>query len=124
MISVFLDEPSIVTAATNATIGQPIIDTATLTKGESATGTIKFMAYSPNDFTCTGAPLFTSPAVPVSGNGQYSSGSFTPEAVGPYRWIAAYSGDDDTSPVSGVCNDPGETSTVSAQTPATRRQPH
>ena len=49
----------------------------------------------------------------VNGNGTYSSGNYTPTAVGTYYWIASYSGDANNSPAAGACGDAGESSVVS-----------
>ncbi len=46
----------------------------------------------PNDATCSGRRR-SRRHVPVTGNGDYSSGNFTPTAAGTYRWIASYTGD-------------------------------
>ncbi|HEX2041460.1 MAG TPA: hypothetical protein VHF24_02380 [Acidimicrobiales bacterium] len=72
--------------------GGVIFDTATLAGGFNPTGTITFDLHGPGDDLCAGAPVFTS-TVPVNGNGQYQSGSFSPTVVGTYRWRATYSGD-------------------------------
>lgn len=89
--------------ATIVTLGTPISDTATLSGGAAPTGTISFNLYGPNDLTCTSAPIFTS-SVPVSGNGAYFSPSFTPSALGVYRWIANYSGDANNTATANFCN--------------------
>src|SRR5262249_17794221 len=85
---------SLTTTATSAPIGSPIHDVAHLSGGTSAAGgTITFKAYGPNDPTCANAPAFTSAAIQVNGNGDYSSGDFTPTALGTYAWTAHYTGD-------------------------------
>ncbi|MCI0345696.1 MAG: DUF11 domain-containing protein, partial [Chloroflexi bacterium] len=110
-------DPTIVTSANQSvTIGAPISDSATLSGGVNPTGTITFNAYGPNDATCGGAAAFTQ-VVAVSGNGVYGPVSFTPTAVGTYRWIAGYSGDANNNPVSGACNDAGENDTVNKTNP-------
>ncbi|MEW5991912.1 MAG: hypothetical protein AB1736_11285 [Chloroflexota bacterium] len=110
--------PSIVTFANQTvTIGADISDSATLSNGVNPTGSITFTAYGPNDATCTGTPAFST-SVAVSGNGTYGPVSFTPSAVGTYRWIASYGGDGNNNPVAGVCNDAGETDTVVKASPA------
>src|SRR5258705_3918549 len=64
-------------------------DVATLTGATpTATGTITFNLYGPNDATCA-TSIFSSTST-VSGNGSYTSGSFTPTTVGTYRRIANY----------------------------------
>ncbi|MEO8104548.1 MAG: IPTL-CTERM sorting domain-containing protein, partial [Betaproteobacteria bacterium] len=98
-------------------LGAQISDTATLSGGglgsAAPTGTITFNLFGPNDAACAGAVIFSSPVV-VNGNGNYSSASFTPVAVGTYRWIANYSGDDDNAPTANVCNAAGESVIVTA----------
>jgi hypothetical protein len=86
--------------------------------GAPANGTITFRLYGPNDATCTTTPVFTSPPINVSGDGLYSSGNFTPTAVGTYRWIASYTGNSpNTLGTTGFCNASNESVVVNA-TPA------
>jgi Putative Ig domain len=100
-------------------IGASVNASATLTGGFSPTGTITFTLYSQPD--CTN-PLATSPQG-VNGDGNYTSVSFTPLAVGQYYWVAAYSGDSSNLAVASGCNDAqvpifrgaGPTITTSAQ---------
>ncbi len=108
--------PTISTVATaNATIGGQISDQATIAAGSAPTGSITFTAYGPNDTTCANAPAYTSSAVTVSGNGNYNSApAFTPATAGTYRWRASYSGDANNAAVATACNDPNESSVVSA----------
>jgi len=119
LLDVLKAQPGIVTTATTAAaLGGAISDTATLSAavppGPTPTGTITFNAYGPADATCANAPPFTS-VVPVNlGAANYSSGPFTPAAVGTYRWIAAYSGDANNAAATTACNDNGEVSTVNA----------
>jgi uncharacterized repeat protein (TIGR01451 family) len=104
---------SLTTNATSATIGSPIHDVATLSGATGAAGgTITFKAYGPNDPTCANAPAFTSAAIQVNGNGDYSSGDFTPTALGTYAWTAHYTGDGNNSPSDTACGDANETSVV------------
>ena len=87
-------------------LGAAVSDSMTLNGGLGAaapTGTITFNLFGPNDATCAAAAIFTS-AVPVNGNGVYASGSFTPVAVGTYRWIANYGGDANNTATANVCN--------------------
>jgi Ice-binding-like/IPTL-CTERM motif len=90
-------------ASAGVTLGAAISDTATLSGGLAPTGTIAFNLYGPNDATCTGPVIFTS-TVPVTGNGSYPSGSFTPTLAGTYRWIATYSGDANNAGIATACN--------------------
>ena len=103
-------------ASANVPFGNPISDTATLAGATTtAGGTITFKLYGPNNATCTGAAIFTSAAIPVSGNGTYSSGNFTPTAGGTYRWTASYSGDLNNTAIATACNDAYESVTVGDQ---------
>ncbi|HXQ44103.1 MAG TPA: hypothetical protein VN816_05660 [Acidimicrobiales bacterium] len=139
--STFKSTSTIVTTATNAQVGSPITDTAVLTGtthtvtpvddlaaggdlaavgnlavvSGKAGGTIVFKLYGPSDTNCTSTPIYTSTAIPVSGNGTYGPTSFTPtQGAGTYRWIATYSGDVTNNGATELCGAAGETSTVSA----------
>jgi outer membrane protein assembly factor BamB len=114
--------PSLSTqASAGGPVGAPISDTATLTGGVAPTGSVSFRLYGPNDANCTGAVIFAA-VVPVTGNGNYSSGTFTPTAPGTYRWIADYSGDVSNNPVTGTCNAPNESVTVAKASPSLSTQ--
>jgi hypothetical protein len=127
--------PVIVTTATNAQVGSPITDTATLsgtsqdvtttplpravTVVSNAGGTVTFTLYGPTDTGCTSMPIFTSGPITVNGDGTYGPVSFTPtQGPGDYRWIAHYSGDPSNNGAIEACGAAGETSTVST-TPVT-----
>jgi sugar lactone lactonase YvrE len=109
--------PAFSTTASAATValGSPAHDTATIS-GDNPTGAIVFKLYGPGDPTCTGVPAFISPPQTVSGNGSYTSPSFTPVAAGTYSWTALYSGDANNAPAGTACGDPAETFTVKAKT--------
>jgi len=92
------------TAGPDVVLGNPITDTADLggtsnqpgtpainptTAGAPAGGSITFQLFGPSDTGC-GPLVFTSSAVPVSGNGTYGPVSFTPTAIGTYHWTASY----------------------------------
>ena len=111
--------PTIVThASATVAAGGTISDTATLAGGLSPTGTITFTLFGPNNATCTGTAIFTS-AIPVSsGNGDYTSASFTTSQAGTYNFIAMYSGDGNNAPVTSVCGAANEAVVVSPATPA------
>jgi hypothetical protein len=119
-IAVGKTNPTISTqASTGINLGAGTIsDAATLAGGSSPMGSITFRLYGPNDATCGSAAVFTSAAIPVSGNATYSSGNFTPTAPGTYRWIASYSGDTANNAVSGACNDANESVVVTKANPA------
>jgi uncharacterized repeat protein (TIGR01451 family) len=115
--SVVSAAPTLSTQASPAVLlGGSISDTATLSGGSSATGTITFYAFGPNDTTCGTAPVFTS-FVDVRGDGQYGSGPFVPSAAGTYRFIANYSGDTNNKAAATACGDPTESVVVTAPTP-------
>jgi hypothetical protein len=97
--------PTLTTQASGSVqLGNPISDTATLSgtasqpgspiiggsAGPAAGGSITFTAFGPNSCSTV---AFTSTAVPVSGDGTYGSGSFTPTAVGTYTFEATYTPD-------------------------------
>ncbi|MDJ0770574.1 MAG: hypothetical protein QNJ12_17400 [Ilumatobacter sp.] len=115
--------PAITTAASAGVVigGGALTDSATVLDRVNpvAGGTVDFRLYGPDDADCSGAPVFESLAVPypVAG-GAVSSQPFTPTAPGTYRWVASYSGDANNAPVSGACNDPGESTVVSKATPS------
>jgi hypothetical protein len=97
--------PALTTQASpNIALGQGTLnDVATLSGAtDNATGTITFNLYGPNDAMCT-TSIFTS-TVSVSGNGNYTSASFAPTAVGTFRWIANYGGDLNNNPTANACN--------------------
>ena len=104
-------------ASSGVATGGTITDTATLAGGVGPTGTITFNVFGPNDASCDNAAAFTS-TTDVSGNGNYSSASFTATAPGTYRFVAEYSGDGSNQAVTTLCNDPGESVVVSQATPA------
>lgn len=115
--------PTIVTAASAGGLrGTVLTDQATLSGAFNPTGSITFRLYGPNDATCAAAPVFTSNAITVAGNGTYASApGFTATALGTYRWIAAYSGDGNNAPVAGACNAANETVTI--RPPSTAQVP-
>jgi uncharacterized repeat protein (TIGR01451 family) len=116
-VTVVSAAPTLTTQASGSVIlGGTISDTATLSGSLSATGTIAFFVYGPNDSTCSANPAFMS-AVSVNGDGQYSSGPFTPTAPGTYRFVASYGGDFNNKGTATVCNDPNESVDVIAPTP-------
>src|SRR5205807_1715804 len=102
----------------NGTANQPGSPVINGPLGAPAGGTITFRLFGPNDTSCANPPVFTSAAIPVSGDALYFSGNFTPTQVGTYRWIASYSGNSpNTLATTGVCNAANESVVVNA-TPA------
>src|SRR3989441_636722 len=105
--------PTVTTSATpQASAGGQVSDVAHLTLGTNPTGLISFTLYS--DAGCT-ISVFTSSAIVDHGNGDYSSGPFTANEGGAYRWSASYSGDGNNNGFTTACNEPNETSVVIAQ---------
>lgn len=92
---------SIANGGTNATIGSPVANNATLS-GQNPTGTISMSLYGPGDTTCSGTPVYVA-NMPVNGSGPYSSGNFTPTQTGTYRWVSQYSGDSYNSAFTSPC---------------------
>ena len=117
-VTVPKNTPTVVTHATGPDIvGGSISDTATLAGGYEPTGSITFNLYGPNDATCAGAVIFTSTRT-VSGNGDYTSGSFPTVSYGTYRWIANYSGDTNNAATANGCNAANESVVISPGIPA------
>ena len=85
--------PTLSTDAVSGSVGQPVHDVAHLTGGHGPTGTISWNVYASSDASCA-TPLNSSViSVSVSGDGDYTSPSFTPAGAGNYQWVATYSGD-------------------------------
>ena len=101
------------TASAPVALGRAISDTAVLGNANAPTGTITFTLYAGADTACA-SPLGSVSTV-VNGNGTYKSPTITPTKIGPYQWVAAYSGDASNSPISGSCNDPKERTTVNTK---------
>jgi hypothetical protein len=96
-----------------ALLGKAVSTSMTLAGGADPAGTIQVRAYGPGDKTCTGSPAY-SDSVPVDGNGSYGPLSFTPTAVGIYRWTASYGGDGANAASAVGCT--GPTTVVSGRT--------
>jgi hypothetical protein len=98
------------TATTSATVGGTISDTAHLTVGAGAGGTITFHLWS--NATCTTEVSTGLTPVDVDGPGDYNSGNYTTTTTGTFYWTAVYSGDLTNDGSSTACGDAGETSVV------------
>jgi hypothetical protein len=104
-------------ATTASAPGEPLRDTAHLNRGVAPTGSITFRLFGPDDSDCSGSPVFTS-TVPVAGNGDYNSETFSPVAAGTYRWVARYAGDSGNEPAGPTaCDDAAETVVVARYQP-------
>jgi hypothetical protein len=89
-----------VPSATGQPVSTAITDQATVTAppGITPTGTVTFRLYGPNNDACDAAAVFVSNAIPLPGLAPFtvtSAPSFTPTAVGTYRWVATF---DSTNP--------------------------
>jgi hypothetical protein len=85
-----------------ALVGNPIVDTATLSGGFNPTGTITFNLY--NNSSGSGAPLFTST---VNAAATATSLAYVATVPGTDYWVATYNGDSDNNSVtSGVSAEP------------------
>ncbi|MGQ0624033.1 MAG: hypothetical protein ACT4PP_05170 [Sporichthyaceae bacterium] len=111
-----LASPTIAGTATPSTaeVGTQVSDSATVTGRANAVagGTITFRLFGPGDLTCTGTPVFTSTVPQPVANGPINSLTFTPTAVGEYRWTASYSGDAGNNPAATACGAAGQSLTV------------
>jgi Eukaryotic aspartyl protease/MBG domain (YGX type)/Bacterial Ig-like domain (group 3) len=92
-----------------------VTDKAMLSAGASPTGTMTFTLFGAGDSSCSAAPLFTS-TISVSGNSNYASASYSPDAVGTYNWTVAYSGDANNNAASLPCASPGQSVTLNHST--------
>ncbi len=101
-------------ASAGVTVGGAVHDEALLSGGSLPGGSIVFKLYGPADAGCASSPVYSSPAVVVSGDGGYESGEFAPSAPGVYRWVASYSGDSDNEAGAGACGEAGESVTIGA----------
>lgn len=106
--------PSIATTQqpASATVGSSIADQATVSNGQSPTGTVTFNLYdNPNG---AGTPLFTDANEPLT-NGTAISKGYTATAAGTDYWVATYNGDSNNDPVSSGNGD--EPVTINPATP-------
>src|SRR5258705_9421680 len=86
--------PTLATSGSNQvteqTVGGTITDTATITGGNSPTGTITFQVYAPGDTSC-GTPLdwgqSTFPKTVTLSDEQATSPAFTTDTVSTYRQV-------------------------------------
>ena len=111
-VTVTQASPGINTTATPANEvvgGGTLSDSATLTGGDSPTGTVTFYLFSPTE-TCSTTPaagsyVYTSGAVSVGLDGNYHSGTGpNPDAVGTWEWLAVYSGDSNNDGTNSGCS--------------------
>jgi hypothetical protein len=103
-------------ASAGVPVGGKISDTATIANGANPTGVLIFNLYAPADTNCTGTAVFST-SRPVSGNGSYTSASFTATTTGVHRWVTTYRGDANDNAVTDTCNSDLESVTVTRATP-------
>lgn len=121
--------PSIVTdPGDSGETGDTLNDTATLSLGNSPTGTITFKLFGPTDTTCSSDPIYTD-VVDVNGNGVYGTttdgdnpGGYVALVKGTYNWTADYSGDSANFPASSGCGE--EALVVAAAAPTVLTEIH
>jgi hypothetical protein len=97
-VTVGAASPSIATSQqpSSATVGSQVADQATVSGGDSPTGTVTFKLYG--NATASGTPLFTD-TEPLSGGSATSKG-YTTTATGTDYWVATYNGDANNNSVS------------------------
>jgi len=101
-----LASPSISTSQqpATATVGNSVADKATVSGGDSPTGTVTFSLYS--NSTASGTPLFTDANVPLV-SGTATSTGYEATATGTDYWVATYNGDTNNNSVtSGTAAEP------------------
>jgi hypothetical protein len=86
----------------SVTVGASIADKATLTGGNSPSGTVTFNLY--NNPLAVGTPLFTDTET-LSG-GSATSKSYSPAGIGTLYWFATYNGDGNNSIISTPAAEP------------------
>ena len=100
-ITVTMASPTINTTPSGPTpAGGTVSDSATLSGGDTPSGTVTFTLYAPTDANCS-APLSTETA-PVTA-GVAASGPVPVGAAGSYNWVAVYSGDLSNNGVTSPC---------------------
>ena len=106
--------PSIITVAGPTVLlgtATNLTDTATLSQGNSPTGTITFTLTSPNN------TVVDTETVQVQGDGIYTTpNGYLPTQVGTYNWSATYSGDWENE--SATDNGQNESEVVTTTTPS------
>jgi hypothetical protein len=96
--------------ADGALVGSSIRDSATLTGGVNATGTVTFFLYGPDNAACVNGDIGSQTwlqrwVVQLSGDGTASvpAPGFTTMATGTYNWVASYGGDSSNMPAHSAC---------------------
>jgi hypothetical protein len=99
--------PSIGTTPNPASgsLGTQLNDTATVTGGNSPTGSVTFNLYPPSDPTCQGTPLYTESNVALSSGSAATHNGPAANLAGTYHWTATYNGDGHNNSVTSGCAD-------------------
>ena len=84
--------------------GTPLTVWTELNGGSNPTGTLTFSLYGPADPTCLGIPELVA-AIPVAGNGEYSTDRLSASTVGAYQVVVRYSGDQHNPAAASSCGD-------------------
>ncbi len=119
-ISFSMPTPSITTTQqpASATVGSPIADQATVSGGNSPTGTVTFNLYS-NSTTQNASTLLFTDTEPLSGGSATSKG-YTTTAAGTDYWVATYNGDTYNAAISSSPS--GEPVTINPRKPTSKDQ--
>ncbi|MDQ1415188.1 MAG: hypothetical protein QOF81_801 [Acidimicrobiaceae bacterium] len=126
--TVLFGAPSLVTPElAPVPVGVSIFGVAILAGGSKPGGTLVFRAFGPDDRTCAGLAVYTSPPINVAGDGTYSSGPYNPTVAGTYQFEVVYSGDAQNLGLRTRCDDasqavvvtPGAVSVVAQPAPPT-----
>jgi hypothetical protein len=104
----------------SATVGSAIADQATVSGGDSPTGTVTFRLF--DNPTASGTALFTSTKTLTSGSA--TSAGYTTTTPGTFYWVATYNGDSNNPSLSsGAADEPvavkASPSIATTQQPAT-----
>jgi hypothetical protein len=115
--------PPITSAAQPASgsAGGSYADKATLSGGDTPTGTVTFKLYGAGDTTCSNAPVFTDVENVTSGSATSKSQVLT--TVGTYEWTSTYSGDANNAGASTSCGSDPVTVSAATVSIATTAQP-
>jgi hypothetical protein len=81
------------------------------------TANVTFSLFGPDDAACANPAVFSSTVLFPELPEPVTSAAFAPAAAGTYRWRASFSEDGVNAVVTTACNDPGESSVVTAVAP-------
>ncbi len=88
------------TPSAGGPVGTVLNDTATVSGGNSPTGSVTFKLYAPGDNSCQGPAVYTD----TDTSAPYAtSPGYTSLVVGTYHWTADYLGDVNNNPASSGC---------------------